>query len=483
MARWTDITAKDENGLSFPVTYKDAAGTKSSGKFKVKAQYDKDRTTPVETYVRFVPVAVDGELPQTTDGFYILSNANNYADAANAGRKLLTLKEADKDWRSATEDFKISKAYNGETFCIQDYWICNTGQGTVNVDKQTIKYASGTKTFYNWFKATGDRDGENFAQSSGDRKNYVSKHKSYYLKLASYIGSATKTSCSVTDNKDNTVTITWKLSLGDAEVLKNVQLRWGTTSSCTEVHTIKPDTWPTAGNTKTWTITKNINITKPSDATQQIYAKVTAGTTYYLDSGREATANAAIKQYVAPPAVQRTEVGAEAEVKLKDIRWLNWWRINGTNKSSPTKGYRLKVYKNGTAISGLVLADIDNSKIRELERATEMNPDTYIDHIDLLYDVNAGVESDIVKFYPNKLGFKVGDKLTLGIQAYSLDGKGTKLLSAETRSSTLTIKNSAVVQVKTAAGWKEGQVYVKVNGAWKEAQGVYTRATTWKEST
>ena len=66
MANWTTIATKKYNGSGY-----------LKGLEVVKVQYDKDRTTPTKTYIRFKPV-MDGST--YTDGVYILYNANNYPD-------------------------------------------------------------------------------------------------------------------------------------------------------------------------------------------------------------------------------------------------------------------------------------------------------------------------------------------------------------------------------------------------------------------
>jgi hypothetical protein len=76
-----------------------------------------------------------------------------------------------------------------------------------------------------------------------------------------------------------------------------------------------------------------------------------------------------------------------------------------------------------------------------------------------------------------------GDTVRLSVQAYSVNGAGTKLLSNIKTSDTYTVQNAGIVNVKVDGSWKEGQVYVKVDGEWKEADTVSIKANNeWHES-
>ena len=87
--------------------------------------------------------------------------------------------------------------------------------------------------------------------------------------------------------------------------------------------------------------------------------------------------------------------------------------------------------------------------------------------------------------------FKAGDKVKLGLFAYTRKGKNNdgavQLFSGKSTTqitNEYTIDSKGVMNVKVGSAWKEGQVYVKVNNTWKEAEAVYTKVGgSWKEST
>lgn len=149
---------------------------------------------------------------------------------------------------------------------------------------------------------------------------------------------------------------------------------------------------------------------------------------------------------------------------LKETLTFNWGAAaKGTNV--PVKGYRLRIYKN----------DVLQKKI---------NP----------YDASANYwdtesTSTSFSFDPNKFGFKVGDKVKLGIYAYGYNGadqmlfNGGGVSSAQVKSAEYTFINAGIIRIKKDGVWKEGQVYIKVNGVWKEADSVYIKKDgVWKES-
>ena len=149
---------------------------------------------------------------------------------------------------------------------------------------------------------------------------------------------------------------------------------------------------------------------------------------------------------------------------LKEALSFNWTAASaGTN--TPIVGYRLRLYKNGSLITGV-------------------NPD---DASAYYYDTNS--TSTIYSFDASTLGFKVGDTIKLGIYSYGKNGAGDLLLNgggapeAQVDSIEYTFINAGIIRIKKDGIWKEGQVYIKVNGIWKEADSVYIKKDgLWKES-
>ena len=149
---------------------------------------------------------------------------------------------------------------------------------------------------------------------------------------------------------------------------------------------------------------------------------------------------------------------------LKEALSFNWVAASpGTN--TPIVGYRLRLYKNGSLITGV-------------------NPN---DSSAYYYDTDS--TSTTYSFDASALGFKVGDTIKLGIYAYGKNGAGSWLFNgegtsaAQVNSDEYTFINAGIIRIKKDGIWKEGQVYIKVNGIWKEADSVYIKKDgLWKES-
>lgn len=149
---------------------------------------------------------------------------------------------------------------------------------------------------------------------------------------------------------------------------------------------------------------------------------------------------------------------------LKEPLSFNWVAASpGTN--TPIVGYRLRLYKNGSLITGVNPYDASAN----------------------YYDTNS--TSTTYSFDASALGFKVGDKIKLGIYSYGKNGAGDLLFNgggtgpAQVNSDEYTFINAGIIRIKKNGIWKEGQVYIKVNGIWKEADSVYIKKDgLWKES-
>ena len=149
---------------------------------------------------------------------------------------------------------------------------------------------------------------------------------------------------------------------------------------------------------------------------------------------------------------------------LKEALSFNWAAASaGTNV--PIVGYRLRLYKNGSLITGVNPYDASAS----------------------YYDTNS--TSTTYSFNASALGFKVRDKIKLGIYSYGKNGAGDLLFNgggtaeAQVNSIEYTFINAGIIRIKKDGVWKEGQVYIKVNGVWKEADSVYIKKDgVWKES-
>lgn len=443
MASWKNLST---------YTYKDEAETTGSGAIKIKVQYDKDSMTHLEAKIRFEIELLTSAIEDTTDGYYILYNANNYPESV--GRRVLMLKAPaagssnnswiqNEDGKHLTGTITLSKEYNDTTFTVQDFWVCNVGKGTVS--GQNVTYASGTKTFYEWF------------QEHGNRRSYAARYESEQLE-GPVPTNVTKGTITITDNYNNTFTVKGtKGAAGDYNPVKSYSVTYGYDSRAT----ISAPATPVA-----------LTITTPANATRTVWAKTTTKGTYGEDS--VASTSAAIKQYVAPSDPGGSLIKyTKSKLTVKENWIFEWPSAKATNASSPVKGYRIRVYKNGSKLTGLVCGTGNY-----LSYNLNNNPNDYV-------DIENTTTS--VTFNPEVFGFKSGDKVKLGVYAYTRNGiantSGQLFNKSEVFSPEYTVENVGVAQVNINGIWKEGQVYVNVAGIWKEAEGVYTNVNGfWKES-
>ena len=287
--------------------------------------------------------------------------------------------------------------------------------------------------------------------SNADYKTRTSGEAVTQVKYYTTIG---KPGISIKDNYNNTFTVSGTAAANGTNNTASTSYVWGYSTSY--------------GNSGTGT--KNLTIATNSNATRTVYAKATASPSWSGDSAKTATASLAIKQYVAPgnpgtPVLSYTR----SRLTIKENWKFDWTAASAANSSSPVKGYRIAVLKNGTSIP------IKNSSGTVISSETGTN----------WYTVDT--ESTTFTLDPVKNGFAPGDTIRFGVKPYTKYGSsntGTQLFnSSYTYSSTATVKNAGITHVKVSGTWKEGQVYIKVNGAWKEAETVNIKAGgSWKES-
>jgi hypothetical protein len=249
-----------------------------------------------------------------------------------------------------------------------------------------------------------------------------------------------------------------------------------------------------AGGTGSFSRTISLDVTTADTKAVGAYLRTYA--TYGENKDLQETAN--IRQYVAPkmsgqPYIVQYALGDRLTA---DVSWnWTWEAAKPANDSSPVRGYRIRLYKNGSLVTGLsVNKSTDGSHYLVKGNGTN----EYIDY-EGHDNTNLNTHKRLTIANPaGTFGFKAGDTVKLGLFAYSKNGLGEIQWSAggqwnnlfsgnatsQTNSSIYTIENKGIMNVKVGGSWKEGQVYVKVGGAWKEAQGVYTKVNgSWKEST
>lgn len=281
------------------------------------------------------------------------------------------------------------------------------------------------------------------------------KTKSITLKRTWYTSIGTG-DVKIKDNGNNTFTITGtKGKNGDNNTASGPNLSWGYTDSY--------------GTTATSGKAISLTIEKPTAAKRRVYAENV--TTAAHGSSTTAKTYADIKQHVAPNAPTNLEITHnKSRMTIKEDWTVSWNAATAKNSSSPITGYRIRLFKNGTAIplrrsDGTVVSTAgtnDNYYDRPLTTTTETTMPVYMEQYD----------------------FKPGDKVKATLYAYHTNGAGTKLFSSRATSDTYTVQNSGIMRAKLSGAWKEGQVYVKISGDWKEAAAVYVKINgSWKEST
>jgi hypothetical protein len=271
----------------------------------------------------------------------------------------------------------------------------------------------------------------------------------------------TNPAVSIKDNGDNTFTITGTDATGG-----NTNNTLTTTYSSSydsasynqssTASTDKPDT-------------KTLTIATKTNATRTVHAKATATLSVYGDPAT-VTASANIKQYVAPGNPGTPVLSySKSRLTIKEPWVFTWTKASRTNASSSVAGYRLTLFKNGTAKANSI--EIKNSAGTVISR--------YVDGVYIYDTTSLSFTVD-----PVQNGFAPGDTVVLAVRPYTKTATGVCLYNANnTYSVAATVQNAGVVHVKQNSQWHEGQVWVKVAGTWKEADTVNVKVNgAWKES-
>lgn len=270
-----------------------------------------------------------------------------------------------------------------------------------------------------------------------------------YASVVNYVA-VSGGSVSIVDNGNNTATISGRSASSKSNnEISVAKLYWHTVHWNEEIVAWGPD----ANFSKTISIPSGC-----SQITADLYSGGRVNTAYV-------TTTSSVKYYGNPgnpgkPTLSYRRKGPT----LKEALSFNWVAASpGTN--TPIVGYRLRLYKNGSLITGVNPYDASAS----------------------FYDTNS--TSTTYSFDASALGFKVGDTIKLGIYSYAKNGAGDLLFNgggigeAQVDSDEYTFINAGIIRIKKDGIWKEGQVYIKVNGVWKEADSVYIKKDgLWKES-
>jgi hypothetical protein len=283
-------------------------------------------------------------------------------------------------------------------------------------------------------------------------------------------------SVSITDNYNNTFTVTATRGSNSTYNTATAQGLW-----VAQTRTNGNWNWGSEDKTNT-TKTVTLSISDESAENKEVAAWLRTYSQYTNSNGykfRDVSATTNIKQYVGPSAPSDLTINyTKSRFTIKENWTLRWTAATRANKSSPIKGYRIRLYrKRGTG---------SFEKIH-IKGSTGNNLSTADDKGDIYYD--RGGTNTSLTIYPAAYGTELqpGDIIKFSVAAYTKYGKnndGDQLFKVTgTFSGQKTIRNAGIVRVKVDKAWKEGQVYVKVNNDWKEAEYIKVKtADGWEES-
>ena len=440
---WVDIPASVKS-------YDGPYNSTVNGKVYVTLQYDDSSITATSVKCRF-KLNCD-PLANYWDEYHVILNPSSSSrslhllktDYTNPNKTDWTNAKAKVKWPYIeNSSFTLTKSSSDKKFIIPEFWLANDGWHNT---EHTVD------AFYNKYNSTGTR------------KNYKTVLAQSELASSSseiVITPVGKGTITIKDNYNNTFTITGtKGANGENNPASGPTITWSYDSA----------TYNNSGAVSS----RALDIATPGNATRTVYAKSTTGAKYGSDA--IATTSLAIKQYVVPNAPGTPVISYKKNrLTIKESWTFTWTAATAANASSPIKGYRIRLYKNGSLVKGLAVGSGNNiicSGSNEwLDRETT---------------------SCTLTLDPVAFGFKAGDTVKLGIYAYTRNGSsntGTQLFNgrgdrtAEVYSATYTVQNAGILHVKPGSAWKEGQVFVKVAGAWKEAESVHVKTSAgWKES-
>jgi hypothetical protein len=247
-------------------------------------------------------------------------------------------------------------------------------------------------------------------------------------------------------------------------------------------HTLYLSTF-TASELQALIDTKKITIyIKALDTTNKTYT-----THYTLDYNQD----------FAPVIAGKVEVEKLASTRFK----CSWPAASSLTEESPVNGYCIEILKKSSTssfkyISDLYLEEDSGGRYWVKKKApteSDLRAPTALegeDPIVTFYNQNedtevylSGKDSTTVYFNPENLGILKDDQFKVIVYPYTIIGTTDTYLAGESIDSGAGDIRLGIVRIKTAAGWKEGQVWVKTSEGWKEAIGVYTKTDQgWKES-
>ena len=438
---WKDLT-------EHKYTMYNTASNKGDGGIKVTIQYDDSQDLATTLKIRFVGSA-NSSSTYYGNGYYIY-----WKPKKDGTGSVFKLKDPDSNWpTSGYATTTITKAYTTDGFSIPEFWICNTGytKPVKENSKCYISFASGKKTMWWYF----EDDSDWFDDSRRNFKTVVAKRTEKSVDKVATAVSATKPT--ITDNKDSTFSISAPTgTAGTNNKISSKTLYWRYSGG----------TWKTRTTALSST---NLSVANTvASETIEAYTEVEGK----YNTAKSSTHTLSIPNYKAPgnpgtPTISYTK----NRLTIKENWVFSWTAATKTNTSSPVKGYRIRLYKNGVKIP---IKSSTGETLSELRSGTTD---------DWLWDVNLTT----ITINPVLHDFKAGDTVQVGVFAYTENGKSAKLWSGGGTTAAVspvyTVQNSGVMRVRVGNTWKEGQVHVRVGNSWIEAESVKIKtANGWKES-
>lgn len=143
------------------------------------------------------------------------------------------------------------------------------------------------------------------------------------------------------------------------------------------------------------------------------------------------------------------------------------------------KGYRIRIYKNGSLVKGITRTSADSAKYDITLGRNDKGTNEYL-------DISFGTARSIT-FNPVTLGFAPNNTVQVGIFAWIVDGRGSTVWSgngnSQVWSATSKVVRDGIVHIHNGSSWTEGQVYVHNGTTWVEADVVKVHdGSSWKES-
>lgn len=354
-------------------------------------------------------------------------------------------------WRGPA--YTLTKGATASSYSLPPIWLINDGYDNTDNDATTM---------YDRYKPGGDRA----AIASGNLVNrYPVESISGFAGIRS---DATAGTIEIIDNFNNTFKV--KGGYGEAGVNNAISkhvLWWAQTLS---------------GNTWNWydSYAGHVDATSNPHTSSDISLKLGAASsatitvkasmqTVAAHNSPEAQTTKGIKQYRAPtnhntiPKLIKTK----PRLTIREPWTFEWYGATQANGSSPVKGYNIKILKNDTELTGLVLSSDKKNITKGIGSNTSV-------------EYNSHATTMQVSIDPKALGFKAKDKVNFKIQPFTRYGdanNGGQLPSSTwTALGNNTIQSAGVIRVydKEQKKFVEGIacVYNGTTKKWDEAESV-----------